>query len=293
MTKVLVTGASGQLGREFRSLENRDKKIQFVYWSRSDVDITDPEIGKKITAVRPDWLINCAAYTAVDLAETNKKIAFEINANAVKKLGKAANQLKIPMVHFSTDYVYHNSLRRPLTEEDPLRPKGIYAKSKLKGEKILLEVHPNPIIFRVSWLYSSHGKNFPKTIMGLCASRDELNVVSDQWGSPTYARDLASTVLSIVMRDLSPGDLMEIRGVYNYCNLGQTHWAEIAEFIVSYCNQGCKINRIKSVQYPTPAPRPRNSQLNLTKFNRTFGIPIPHWKESLSKCLDLLQNESA
>ncbi|NND31888.1 MAG: dTDP-4-dehydrorhamnose reductase [Saprospiraceae bacterium] len=291
MKRILVTGASGQLGQEFGRLAMVVKSAEFVLLSRSEFDICMPSALERIHEYRPEVIVNCAAYTAVDLAQNNAKDAFAVNATAVKNLACAAAELDIPMIHFSSDYVYHNNLRKPLKETDPTRPKGVYAKSKLKGEKHFLASHDFPMIIRVSWLYSEYGHNFPKTIINLAAKRDELNVVNDQIGAPTNARDLAAAVWKIIEESKSTADWNKISGIYNYSNDGTASWYEIAKFLVEESSGSCRINPIPSKEFPTAAPRPRYSKLNLSKFKATFHQEIRHWRDSMADCLKILETK--
>ena len=291
MKSILVTGANGQLGHEFQHISQHAPGVNFVFTDRTQIDLSKPSTLQMIDEVHPDILINCAAYTAVDKAESEPEKAMAYNGLILKDIAQRCARLNIHIVHFSSDYVYHNFLRRPLLESDPTRPKGIYAKSKLKGEKVLLRYHPNPLIFRISWLYSSFGHNFPKTILRLINERDQLNIVNDQIGAPTYARDVAQMVIRLVEQPNSKELWQKKAGIYNYCNAGTTSWAGIAQHIVKKMDGHCKISPIPSVKYPTPAPRPRYSVLNLGKLRRNFDLPIMHWRDSLDDCLDLLLNE--
>lgn len=292
MKKIVVTGASGQLGQEFRRLSALTNTAEFVFWSRAEADITSPGTLHLLQQLKPDLLLNCAAYTAVDLAESHAEEAFKVNAQAIGNLGKICQDLSIPVIHFSTDYVYHNNLRSPLKETDPTRPKGVYAKSKLKGEQLLQAHHDFPLIIRVSWLYSTYSKNFPKTILFLVGQRDQLNVVRDQLGAPTYARDLAEAIWQIIQQNAKLADWKKVAGIYNYSNEGVTNWAEMAQFIVNTAGSKCRINPIPSKEFPTSAPRPRYSKLNLSKFKKTFKLDIRQWQDSLHDCLIELKTKS-
>lgn len=290
--KILVTGASGQLGQEFRRIAKETSRDEFIFWTKAMVNICAADAGHQIRRLQPAILINCAAYTNVDQAEIEAKQAYEVNAEAVKNLASITNDLSIPMIHFSSDYVYHNHLRRPLLETDPLHPKSVYAKSKLKGEKLLQAHHQFPMIFRVSWLYSTFGKNFPKTILRLASDRDQLNVVQDQVGAPTYARDLALGILKIIDQMRDRDQWSKVSGIYNFSNEGMTNWAEIASFVVHFSQLNCQINPISSREFPTAAVRPRFSKLNLSKFKQTFDQDIRPWRDAMEECLSELQTKN-
>lgn len=288
--KILITGANGQLGQEFATIPPQAKE-EFIFWTKEQADISSPSIRHKILQLKPTHLINCAAYTAVDLAESQSELAYKVNAEAVGYLAGACHTLGIPMIHFSSDYVYHNKLRRPLSETDPTRPKGVYARSKLKGEQVFIQTHEFPFTIRVSWLYSTFGHNFPKTILRLAQQRDHLNVVNDQIGVPTYARDLTQAIMTIVRNHQTISAWKKIAGIYNYSNEGTTNWAEIAQYIVTFSQNNCRITPIRSTEFPTVAPRPRYSKLNLSKFKATFGIDIRSWQDALNECLTELQTK--
>lgn len=290
MTRILITGAGGQLGREFNAL-SPSWQDEIFFWTRKEVDICDPDLASHVKTINPTHVINCAAYTAVDLAESQAEAAYQVNAEAVATLAKVCAILQIPLIHFSTDYIYHNRLRRPLLETDPARPKGIYAKSKLKGEKMLFDNHSLALVFRVSWLYSTFGNNFPKTILRLAGERPTLNVVNDQIGAPTYARDLADTILQIIRTTRNKEGWQKISGIYNYSNEGTTSWFEIAQRVVQFSHLNCRINPIPSREFPTAAPRPRYSKLNLSKFRETFHLGIRPWDDALVECLGKLQTK--
>jgi dTDP-4-dehydrorhamnose reductase len=290
MDHILVTGASGQLGQEFQQILNR-QSLKTTFWSRKDADISDARFGQRVRAVKPGLIINCAAYTAVDLAEQQAQAAHLINTESVRILAHTGKDLKIPIIHFSSDYVYHNTDGLPMKETATLSPQGVYARTKLQGEEHLLSIHPAALVFRVSWLYSTYGHNFPKTIIRLCKDRQTLNVVKDQIGAPTFAKDLAEAIFTIIQQNPTYDDFVRISGVYNYCNEGTTNWAEMARFIVAVMGFDCIINPIPSSEFPTAAPRPANSRLNLSKFKETFRQEIRKWDESLRICLSSLQNE--
>ncbi len=289
--KILVTGSTGQLGREFKALENDYSNISFVFTERAQIDLARPDTLSFIYEVTPDLVIHCAAYTAVDKAEEEAAFARQVNGKSVGTLGRICQDLQIPVIHFSSDYVYHNNLRRPLTEDDPTRPKGLYAKSKLLGENLLMQEHSFPLIFRVSWLYSTYGHNFPKTMLRLGKERESLTIVNDQIGAPTYAKDVAMMVMNLASQAGDKKEWTQWSGIYNYCNTGQTNWSEIASFIMEKAGLSCEIIPIPSIKYPTPAPRPRYSVLNLLKFSRIFKLPVRTWQEAMDDCLKELLNE--
>lgn len=285
---ILVTGAGGQLGQEFQKLA-LEHPYDFVFRNRLTLDITASDLHFQIKLLSPGMVINCAAYTAVDRAEQETELAMQVNAAAVGVMGEICQTLDIPIIHFSSDYVYHNDMTRPLLETDPVTPKGVYAVSKLKGEQLLLEAHTYPLIFRVSWLYSTFGNNFPKTMLRLGSERTSLRIVNDQIGVPTYAHDLANAVLDIIKQYHSDQMLFKsTTGVYNFSNGGVTNWAEIAHRIMKKASLNCEIHAIPSVDYPTDAPRPEYSKLNLAKFKNIFQIPIPEWEERMDVCIDQL-----
>jgi dTDP-4-dehydrorhamnose reductase len=227
--------------------------------------------------------INCAAYTAVDKAETEPEEAFNINAEAVKKLAEACQSHKAIFIHISTDYVFNGEGSSPYTETDPTSPVSVYGSSKLKGEALAMEYCEETIIIRTSWVYSRYGKNFVKTMMRLMAEKESIGVVCDQFGAPTYAADLAEAILQIISKFEKPAS-----GIYHYSNLGLISWFDFARAIKEISKSNCTVNPIETAAYPTPAKRPHYSVLDTTKFRETFGISIPGWKESLEKCMALL-----
>lgn len=285
--KILITGANGQLGQEFAFLAANFPHFEFTFLSRDELDITSKtDIDAFFLNKNINYCINCAAYTAVDKAENDIKSAESVNITGVKNLGEACAKLNIPFIHFSTDYVYHNNQNTPFVETDNTNPQSIYGKSKLNGEKQLLAIHPQAMIIRTSWVYSTFGHNFVKTMLRLGKERDELSVVFDQIGSPTYARDLAAVVLQILTKNEEknlPNNTFS--GIYHYSNEGLCSWYDFALAIFEIAQIKCHVLPIESKAYPTPAKRPPFSVLNKTKIKDTFEIEIPHWRESLKKCL--------
>jgi len=227
------------------------------------------------------YCINCAAYTFVDKAEEEKKLAFEINSHAVRDLARTCKKYKTQLIHISTDYVFNGNSKTTYTEFDKSDPVNVYGQSKLQGENFALENNPRTIIIRTSWLYSSYGKNFVKTMIRLMNEKESIQVVNDQVGSPTYAADLAKAIIKIIEENELPKP-----GIYHYCNKGIISWYDFANAIKQILKSDCKINPITTVDFPTAAKRPVNSGLNTTKIEKQFGITIPGWNESLVKCME-------
>jgi dTDP-4-dehydrorhamnose reductase len=284
MTNILVTGSNGQVGSEIRALHS-DYPYNFFFTDRSSLDITDATaVEKFIEANNINTIINCAAYTAVDKAESDEANADAINHLAVKNFALTCKEKNIKLIHISTDYVFDGKNYKPYTEEDTTNPEGIYGKTKLDGEKALLHVSPaNSLIIRTSWVYSSFGANFVKTMLRLGREKEHLGVIYDQVGTPTYARDLARAIL-----DILPNIKNEKTEIYNYSNEGVLSWYDFAKEIMRMAKLECKVNPIETKEYPTPATRPHYSLLNKSKIKQEFGITIPYWKDSLDECLKTL-----
>jgi dTDP-4-dehydrorhamnose reductase len=281
---ILVTGANGQLGMEFRALEKRFHGSRFLFTTREELPLNNLGAIESYFAKNAiTHCINCAAYTAVDKAETEIEEAFSINAEAVGKLAEACQSHKAIFIHISTDYVFNGEGSNPYTETDPTSPVSIYGSSKLKGEALAREYCEESIIIRTSWVYSRYGKNFVRTMMRLMAEKESIGVVSDQFGAPTYAADLAAAILQIIEKFEHPA-----AGIYHYSNQGLISWYDFALAIKEISKSNCIVNPIESAAYPTPAKRPHYSVLDTTKFRKTFDINIPEWKESLEKCMALL-----
>jgi dTDP-4-dehydrorhamnose reductase len=285
MKKILVIGAKGQLGSELQEL-SKNYPFHFFFYDVAEMDITNKGlVDQEIAKIKPDYLINCAAYTAVDKAEADKELAFAINAEAVKYLAQACTVNQVRFIHISTDYVFSGEGKEPYREEDVLDPINVYGQSKLKGEEEAVSGNKEAIIIRTAWVYSVYGNNFVKTMMRLLSSKAELNVVADQVGSPTYAHDLAEAIMQII----SSGKW--VPGVYHFTNDGIISWFEFANEIKNHSGFSCTINAIPTEQYPTPARRPRYSVLDKTKIQNTFGIKLKNWKESLKECLSKMPAE--
>lgn len=286
--KIVVTGCEGQLGSEFRFIAEEYPDYSFVFTHRENLDITSKEsIEKCLKEYRPNILINCAAYTKVDKAEQDVESAKRVNSDSPTLLANVCKSLDCILIHFSTDYVYHNELRYPLRESDLTNPRGVYAKTKLAGEHNILESCPRSLIIRTSWVYSSFGNNFVKTMLNLGQQRDELTIVNDQVGTPTYARDIAEAIMRMLEQILQPG--FDDFGVYNYSNMGKTNWLEFAEKIFELEKIKCVVYPTTTMEYGAPAERPLWSILSKEKIIRVFGIKIPSWEDSLAKCLDELK----
>lgn len=282
---ILITGANGQLGSEIRELAPLYKGLNFTFTDIEELDITNYQaLGKFFAKNKFECFINCAGYTAVDKAETEKDKATLINATAVKYLAEYSSQQNALFVHVSTDYVFDGRNFKAYLESDLTNPKSVYGKTKLDGEVEVIFNSQQAIIFRTSWLYSSFGSNFVKTILRVASEKEALNVVSDQIGSPTYARDLAKAILDIVP-DYKAINKFEI---FNYSNEGVASWYDFAKEIVENAGLKCAIIPIETKEYPTPAMRPMFSVLSKSKIKKQFSLAIPYWKDSLKDCLKIL-----
>jgi dTDP-4-dehydrorhamnose reductase len=287
MPTILITGANGQLANELKVLSSGFPQYQFLFTAKEELPIENTEaLTSFFQKNKIDYCINCAAYTAVDKAEAEKEKAFLINAEAVGELANVCHNHQTKLIHISTDYVYHGNVHDPLKEENPVGPINIYGASKLKGEELALQKNPSSLIIRTSWVYSSFGNNFVKTMMRLFKEKSEINVINDQFGSPTYAADLAAIIMEFVEQTEQGKNFS---GIVNYSNSGVTTWYEFAEEIKSLVNSNCKINPIPTSAYPTPAKRPLYSVLDTSKIKGLLQIEIPSWKESLKKCVDILK----
>ena len=286
---ILVTGANGQLASEIQEISSHFPGYKFFFLSRHELPIEDDiELRKFFDQQQIHFCINCAAYTAVDKAESEKERAFEINADAVGNLASICNAHQTKLIHISTDYVYDGNLQKPLEEDNAVAPLNVYGQSKLLGEELALNKNPATLIIRTSWVYSTYGNNFVKTMLRLLKEKEEINVVSDQFGSPTYAADLASVIMQLIEK-FEKGATFS--GIYNYCNEGIISWFEFAEEIKKATKLGCIINPVAASDYKTAAQRPHYSVLNTEKIRKILEEPIPNWKVSLLKCLAKLDND--
>jgi dTDP-4-dehydrorhamnose reductase len=280
-TKVLVTGANGQLGSELMALAGGYNSIEFNFTDIEQLDITNPSVvSLYVKNFSPDYIVNCAAYTAVDKAEEDELKAFEINANAPKIIADAAKEVGAMFIHVSTDYVFNGRSWEPYSEGSPTSPNSVYGKSKLKGEEYVFASGVGMVI-RTSWLYSIYGNNFVKTIARKGKTAESLRVVYDQVGSPTWANDLAKAIIQIILK----GKEKFVPEVFHFSNEGVCSWYDFANEIVNYYNLKCPVFPVLSCEYKTLASRPPYSVLNKAKIKNTFDISIPHWKESLHNCL--------
>lgn len=288
MKKILVTGANGQLGSELKDLAPQYPQYRFFFTDVEQLDITDASaIDTFVQTNNINALINCAAYTAVDKAESEVVLADQINHIAVKNLAEVAKEHQCKLIHISTDYVFDGTHHIPYVETDAPNPQSVYGATKLAGEEAMREINPsNSIIIRTSWVYSSFGTNFVKTMLRLSTERSVLNVIADQVGTPTYAADLAQHIL-----DLLPQLSNDNVKVYHYTNEGVCSWYDFAQAIFEISNIDCRVIPITTAQYPTAAKRPHYSVLNKTKIKEVFNIEISYWREALKRCLLLLKSE--
>lgn len=286
-TSILVTGANGQVGQELAALAG-SYPFDFLFTDRSTLDIADREAVEAYTAANPiDVIINCAAYTAVDKAETETDAAMRINAEAVGNLVAAANRNNALMCHISTDFVYDGEKPVPYEETDGTNPLSVYGTSKLEGEKLVTRDAKRYLILRTSWVYSTFGNNFVKTMQRLGRERDELGVIFDQAGTPTYARDLARTILDIVQKEMR--EPLSANQVYHYSNEGVTSWFDFAKAVMELSGIECRIQPIRTEAYPTPAKRPCYSVMDKTKIKNAYSIEIPYWRDSLKECITAMK----
>ena len=281
--KILVTGSNGQLGNELKVLAEAYPCFNFVFTDVDELDITsEVDVELMVKKEKPAAIINCAAYTAVDKAEKEDNLAFLINATAVGNLARVSSTHGVLLIHISTDYVFDGKGFRPYQEDDPTNPVSLYAKSKHAGEQQVQSYADKALIIRTSWLYSEFGTNFVKTIMKYGKERGQLNVVFDQIGTPTYARDLAKTILDILK--IQP--FAEGVEIYNYSNEGVTSWYDFAKAIIEFSGIDCIITPIETKDYPLPAVRPCYSVFNKSKIKHRFQVKIPFWRDSLKECID-------
>jgi len=284
MTTILVTGASGQLGSEIRERSARYSGYEFIFTDAGEMDITDAAATASfIAACRPTWVINCAAYTAVDRAEDEEALAARINATGVENIVSAIQGTGCRLIHISTDYVFDGNSPVPYTEDDTPSPASAYGRSKLAGEKAAMK-WPDTMIIRTSWLYSSFGNNFVKTILGKAGSAQSLSVVFDQAGSPTYAADLAAAIIDIISGVIRNSSNF-VPGIFNYSNEGVCSWYDLACEIVKEAGSPCAVVPVRSSAWPSKVKRPAYSVLDKTRIRDAYNLRIPHWRTSLINCI--------
>lgn len=289
-TTILVTGSKGQVGQELKVLSGEHPLFSFIYIDVEDLDITDA-VAVKIffKENKINYCINCAAYTAVDKAEEFKELAYKVNVAGVKNLLEACQLNDCKLIQLSTDYVYHNNQNTPFKEGDETNPQGVYASTKLEGDHIALA--GGGMVIRTSWVYSSFGNNFVKTMLRLGTDRTELGVIFDQIGTPTYARDLAKAILEIIEKfENKEVGQDTFSSVYHFSNEGVASWFDFAMAIFEMSNISVKVNAIETKDFPTAAKRPPFSVLNKNKIKETFGVKVPYWRTSLKNCLEILFN---
>lgn len=278
--KVLVTGCNGQLGQSLQREFGADPEIEAIYTDYEHLDITNREAVERFLGDhRPDVIVNCAAYTAVDKAESDEILAAALNTGAVGNLGEAAVRVGAKVIHISTDYVFSGQGFRPYEENDEPYPQGIYGRTKLEGEALLTSFCQNAMIIRTAWLYSEFGKNFVKTMLSLSETHPEIKVVADQIGSPTYAGDLAHAIHLILKKE------RWYPGIYHFTDEGVASWYDFTKAIMELSDKSTTIVPIPTSDYPTPAKRPLYSVLSKQKIKKTFNLDIPYWRDSLQKCL--------
>lgn len=287
MKKILVIGGSGQLGNCFRKLASDfDDNYEFNFTDSATLDITNSDqVSGFFYDYQPHFCINASAYTAVDLAESQSEKAFAVNAQGVANLAVACAEHKAVLLHISTDYVFDGETNISYSEDNFTNPQSVYGASKLKGEELALDLNPKTIVIRTSWLYSEFNKNFVKTMLNLFSAKDELDIVSDQFGQPTNANDLAEAVMKII--ETEP----KTYGVFHFSNYPETSWFGFAEKIAELSNSKIKLNAITTEQFPTPAKRPIRSTMCLDKIEKTYKVELKHWENSLEECIEILQKK--
>lgn len=296
MKKILVTGSNGQLGSELRFLAKKFAShypFEFIFTNSKTLNITEPKaLESFFTLHQPDYCINAAAYTAVDKAEDDKLLAYEVNVFGVARLSKTCKKHNCRLIHISTDFVFGDKQNTPYTENCPTEALGVYGMSKFLGEKEVLNNNPKSIIIRTAWLYSSFGNNFVKTMLRVSEKHKKISVVYDQVGTPTYAYDLAETILKIIQYIDKKG-YFEHWGIYHYTNEGVASWYDFAMEIFEIAKTDTQVKAIRTAQYPTPAKRPAYSLLDKNKIRTIFELEIPYWKKSLQDCMLKLKKENS
>jgi dTDP-4-dehydrorhamnose reductase len=279
--KILVTGANGQLGWELGQLASNYPAFKFVLVDRSQLDLAFPESFEKIIqTIAPDCIINTAAYTAVDKSETEKELSYTVNATAVEALAVICKNLVIPFITYSTDYVFDGAATAPYNTSTKVDPVNYYGSTKAAGEKMAMEANEDSIVIRTSWVFSSHGNNFVKTMLRLMKERDQLKIVADQKGRPTYAKDLALATMKMI-EAMNAGKI--IKGIYHFANGGETTWFDFAAKIKAIAGLSCDLQPIETKDFPTPAKRPAYSVLDTSKIEQDVEMDIRHWEDALKE----------
>ena len=287
MAVILVTGANGQLGSEIRAASKNYYGYDFIFTDIDTLDISSAEdCAAFIQSNSPDWIINCAAYNLVDKAESDPDRAMAVNSKAVKNIAEAIRGSDTRLIHLSSDYVFDGEANAPYKEDAVTNPQGAYGRSKLEGEKAAL-LHNGTMVIRTSWLYSSYGANFVKTILSKAKEKDSLKVVYDQTGTPTYAADLGDAILNIVSGVIR-NRMAFTSGIYHYSNEGVCSWYDLAKEALKEAEINCKVYPILSNEYPSAVKRPSYSVLDKSKIKETYNIEIPHWRDSLKRCIKLI-----
>ena len=290
--KVLITGSNGQLGSEIKELASDYKNLECVFKDLPELDICDAEVlNTFIIDQHINAVINCAGYTAVDKAEEEALIAQKVNSEGVLNLANALKKVDGKLIHISTDYVFDGNHSQPYKESDPVSPVGVYGETKRAGELAVLNSSIDAIVIRTSWLYSGYGNNFVKTMLRLGNDKESIQVVSDQIGTPTYAKDLAKTCLNI-LSDAGSTNISKKGSLYHYSNEGVTSWYDFATAIMEIGNIDCKVIPIETKDYPTQARRPMYSVLDKSKIKSDFKLTIPHWRDSLANCIKKINHNS-
>lgn len=286
MTKrILIVGGNGQLGNCIRKIApDFENRYEFNFTDSQTLNITDRDsISDFFYDFKPHFCINASAYTAVDLAESEPEKAFAVNAEGVANLAEACEEYNCVLIHVSTDYVFDGETNISYSEDNFTNPQGVYGASKLKGEELATDINPKTIVIRTSWLYSEFNKNFVKTMLNLFSQKDELGIVSDQFGQPTNANDLAEAIIKIIESE------PKTYGIFHFSNYPETTWFEFAQKIAEFSGSKIKLNAMTTEEFPTPAKRPKRSTMSLDKIEKTYQIELKHWENSLQDCIETLQ----